>query len=231
MLSNIIVELPWNSLMAVIIYATWYFPIGMYRNTYPADQFTERTGLMFLLILAFLLFTSTFTNMIIAGIDSAETGGNIANLMFSLCLIFCGVLAGPSTLPGFWIFMYRISPFTYLVSAMLSTGIANTAVVCSDIEFLHLDPPVGSTCGTYFADYIAVAGGYLQDINATSDCSFCSVADTNALLRSLNIDYADRWRNFGIMWAYIIFNVFMAVGLYWLARVPKNKKEEKEKVA
>jgi ATP-binding cassette subfamily G (WHITE) protein 2 (PDR) len=45
---------------------------------------------MFLFILAFLLFTSTFTNMAIGGIGIAETGGTIANLMFSLTLIFCG---------------------------------------------------------------------------------------------------------------------------------------------
>ena len=27
------------------------------------------------------------------------------------------------------------------------------------------------------------------------------------------------WRNYGIMWAYVIFNIFAAFGLYWLARV------------
>ena len=90
MLSNIIVELPWNTLMAVILFFSWYYPIGMFRNAIPENQVTERGGLMFLLILAFLLFTSTFTDMVIAGIENAETGGNIAQLLFSLTLIFCG---------------------------------------------------------------------------------------------------------------------------------------------
>ena len=36
---------------------------------------------------------------------------------------------------------------------------------------------------------------------------------------------ADRWRNFGIMFAYIIFNVFGALFLYWLTRVPKKSKK------
>lgn len=93
MVAQITVELPWNSLMAVVIFATYYWPIKMYKNTYPQDQFTERTGLMFLLIWEFLIFTSTFTDMVIAGIENAEAGGNIAALLFSLCLIFCGVLA------------------------------------------------------------------------------------------------------------------------------------------
>jgi ATP-binding cassette subfamily G (WHITE) protein 2 (PDR) len=89
-LSNIIVEIPWNSLMGVIMFVTWYYPIGLYRNAEPTDAVTERSGLMFLFLLSFLLFTSTFTDLVIAGVESAENGGNIAQLMFSLCLIFCG---------------------------------------------------------------------------------------------------------------------------------------------
>lgn len=95
MLANIIVELPWNTLMAVLIYFCWYYPIGMYRNAIPTGQVHERGALMFLLVLTFLLFTSTFTNMIIAGIDSSETAGNIGQLLFSLTLIFCGYVMIP----------------------------------------------------------------------------------------------------------------------------------------
>ncbi|EEB99437.1 hypothetical protein MPER_00891, partial [Moniliophthora perniciosa FA553] len=90
MLANIMAEIPWNSLAAVIIFVCWYYPIGMYRNAEATDALNERGGLMFLLIWSFLLFTSTFTNFIIAGVDVAETGGNIATLLFSLCLVFCG---------------------------------------------------------------------------------------------------------------------------------------------
>lgn len=36
-------------------------------------------------------------------------------------------------------------------------------------------------------------------------------------------------RNFGIIWAYIIFNGFAAVFLYWLVRVPKGGAGKKEK--
>jgi ATP-binding cassette subfamily G (WHITE) protein 2 (PDR) len=98
MLSNIIVELLWNSLMAVFIFFSWYYPVGFYRNA--GDAVHIRGFLMFLLVWAFLLFTSTFTHMIIAFNETAENGGNIANVMFSLCLIFCGVLASKESMPG-----------------------------------------------------------------------------------------------------------------------------------
>ena len=90
MLSNIAVELPWNSLMSVLIFLTWYYPIGLNKNASAAGQTHERGALMFLFIWTFLIFSSTFTNMVIAGIDTAEAAGNLANLMFSLTLIFCG---------------------------------------------------------------------------------------------------------------------------------------------
>ena len=47
-ISNIVVELPWNFLAGVIIFFCWYYPIGLYRNAIPDDQVHERGGLMFL---------------------------------------------------------------------------------------------------------------------------------------------------------------------------------------
>jgi ATP-binding cassette, subfamily G (WHITE), member 2, PDR len=141
-------------------------------------------------------------------------------------LILRSVLATPTALPGFWIFMYRVSPFTYLIDGMLSVGLANTKATCADIEYLHFDPPSGATCAEYMKPYIATVGGYLTNESATSQCEFCSVADTNVFLASLSSSYEHRWRNFGIMWAFIIFNAFAAIALYWLARVPKSQKVE-----
>ncbi|CCG83334.1 ABC transporter CDR4 [Taphrina deformans PYCC 5710] len=225
MASNILVELPWNALMGVLMFFCFYYPIGFVRNA--SGAVAERGGLFFLFVVQFMLFASTFTNMIIAGIDLAETGGNISNLLFSLCLIFCGVLATPQSLPGFWIFMYRVSPFTYLVDGMVSVGVANSNVVCSAAEFLNFEPTAGSTCMQYMSSYIASRGGYLNNPDATSACQFCEIQSTNVFLQSLGLNYAYRWRNFGILWAFIIFNIIAAIGIYWLARVPKKPKNKK----
>jgi len=226
MIANIIVELPWNTLMAALIYFCWYYPIGLYRNAEPTDAVALRGAQMFLFLWMFLLFTSTFSHMVIAGVEMAEAGGNIANLCFSLCLVFCGVLATPEQLPGFWIFMYRVSPFSYMVAGMLSVGVANTNVVCAENEYLHFDPPSGKTCGEYMSAFKAAYGGYAQDDNATSDCSYCSMGDTNVFLRSVHAEYDTVWRNFGLLWVYVIFNICGALFFYWLVRVPKVKKEK-----
>ncbi|QUC23762.1 uncharacterized protein UV8b_08003 [Ustilaginoidea virens] len=228
MLSQIIVELPWNALMAVIMYFCWYYPIGLYHNAVATDAVAERGALMFLFLLMFMLFTGTFSTLVVAGFETAEAGGNLANLMFTMCLIFCGVLAQPSTLPRFWIFMYRVSPFTYLVSGMLSTAVANSEVVCASNEFLTFAPPGNQTCGEYMRAYKDVFGGRLQDESATGTCRFCPVADTNTFLRGVSSDYGDRWRNFGLLWVYVGFNIAAAMFVYWLARMPKNKLGKKK---
>jgi len=226
MLSQIIVELPWNALMAVLMYFSWYYPVGLYRNAIPTDAVTERGALMFLYLLMFMLFTGTFSTLIVAGFESAEAGGNLANLLFTLCLIFCGVLATPDSLPRFWIFMYRVSPFTYLVSGMLSTGVANTEVICATNELLQFQPPANQTCQQYMQEYIQVFGGRLVDSgegNTNTTCQFCPISDTNTFLAGVSSNYNDRWRNFGLLWVYVLFNVCGAMFVYWLARMPKSK--------
>lgn len=226
MLANIIVELPWNALMSVFMFFCWYYPIGLYENAIPNDQLHERGALMFLFVLVFMLFTSTFSHMVIAGIEVAETGGNIATLLFSLCLIFCGVLVTKDQLPGFWVFMYRVSPFTYLISGMLSTGLAGASVQCEDYEFVKLHPPSNMTCGDYMDKFIDVAGGYFKDASATDTCQFCSMSKTDTFLASVGSSFDDAWRNFGLMWVYIAFNIAMATFIYWLVRMPKGSRSK-----
>ena len=233
MMSNILVEIPWGVLSAVILFFVWYYPIGLYRNAEPTDTVTERGALMFLLVLVFLIFTSTFAHMVIAAIDSAEAGGGIANLLFSLALIFCGVLASPSSLPGFWIFMYRVSPFTYLVEGMLTTAVADTSVTCAANEFLHFAPTAGQTCLEYMTPFIQAAGGQLETGTEQSltECSFCMLGDTNVFLSAVASNPDNMWRDFGIMWVYVAVNVAGAVFFYWLGRVPKGAKKQSEETA
>ncbi|EXJ73588.1 ATPase [Cladophialophora psammophila CBS 110553] len=231
MMSNIIVELPWSAFCAILVFFTWYYPIGLYKNAEPTDTVHERGALMFLLILTFLLFTSTFAHMVIAAIETAETGGNIANLCFSLTLVFCGVLVGPKALPGFWIFMYRVSPFTYLIDGMLSTAVAHASVTCATNEYLHFTAPSGQTCAEYMRSYMDSFGGYLQNPSGTGNCSYCQVSTTDAFLASVSSHPQYMWRNFGLMWPYIAFNVIGAIFLYWLARVPKHMNKGKKEVA
>lgn len=128
----------------------------------------------------------------------------------------------PVDLPGFWMFMYRASPLTYLIGGMLSAGLAKTPVTCSELEIILVQPPSGKTCVDYLSTYMETAGGTVYNPDATADCQFCSMTTSDVFLTSVSSVYGDRWRNFGLMWVYIIFNVAAALALYWLVRVPKK---------
>lgn len=116
LLANILVEIPYQILLGVMVFASYYYPIYT-RGGIPS---AERQGLILLLIVQFFVFASTFAHMLIAALPDAETAGNIGTLMFSMTLTFNGVFQTPTALPGFWIFMYRVSPLTCKPSLFLS---------------------------------------------------------------------------------------------------------------
>lgn len=186
-----------------------------------------------LFLVQFFVWGGTFAQMLIAGLPDSETAGALATFMFSLTLVFNGVMQPPDALPGFWIFMYRVSPLTYVVDGIAAAGLSGRAVVCADNELSIFDPPGGSTCGEYMQPYIQAAGpgaGTLSNPDATSNCTYCALATADQFLASYSIDYADRWRNFGIVNVYIVFNITVAVILYYLIRARTgNKKEKGEK--
>jgi ABC-type multidrug transport system permease subunit len=74
------------------------------------------------------------------------------------------------------------------------------------------------------AQYITERGGYLQNAEEMNTCHYCKVKDTNVFLAAISSEYDTRWRNFGIIWVYVVFNIAAALTLYWLARMPKGKK-------
>ncbi|CAM1504844.1 Fc.00g024350.m01.CDS01 [Cosmosporella sp. VM-42] len=220
--ANLVVEIPWNSVAALLIYVPFYFLVGMNRNGEVTGTEHERGGFMFLLVWAFMIFEGTFAQMSAAGVATSEIGAVVALLLFMMTLLFSGVIVPYASLPGFWKFMYRVSPMTYIIGAMLSDGVALQQVHCSEIEFLTFQPAYNLTCGEYAGPFVQMAGGSLQNPAAMDQCMYCPVAETDSYLATIGVHYEDRWRNFGLAWVYIIFNSAAALGIYWLARVPKK---------
>jgi len=121
--------------------------------------------------------------------------------------------------------MYRLSPYTYLIEGLLGQGdyspvatflcsddsitaLGHQTIRCSDVELVQLNPPSGMSCAQYLDPFISSAGGYLINPDATTACNFCSMSSADQFLASgFNIFYDHAWRNFGLMFAYIIFNV------------------------
>ncbi|KAL4919820.1 hypothetical protein BDW62DRAFT_178518 [Aspergillus aurantiobrunneus] len=79
--------------------------MGFQRNVEWTDAVHLREITICLHMWVFFSFTSTFANMLIAGIETEQVAGAFLNFFFNVMFAFSGVLAGPTELPGFWIFM------------------------------------------------------------------------------------------------------------------------------
>ncbi|KAJ5658224.1 uncharacterized protein N7484_001873 [Penicillium longicatenatum] len=236
--ANMIVELVWQSLTAVPVFVAWYYPTGFWRSglnaTSDAIGMNERAGLTFLIIWLFLAFTSTFSQALAAGMPDSLTAVNIANLMFMLCLIFCGILVQPNAMPSFWLFMYRVSPMTYIMGGMIKAGLADTPLNCASIDLLRIPLPTqnGTTvsCGSYLAKYVSMAGGRVLNAETAvsgEDCLFCAVTDTNTTLQGMHIDVRTRWRDLGLLAVFVVVNIFGVFFFYWVTK-GRNRRDGKE---
>ncbi|OAA51503.1 ATP-binding cassette transporter ABC1 [Metarhizium rileyi] len=215
--ANIVVEIPYQIFTGILIWAASYYPvIGI--------QSSDRQGLVLAFVIQLFIYASAFAHMAIVAMPDAHTAGSIVNVLSIMSIIFSGVLQTATALPGFWIFMYRVSPFTYWIGGIVGTELHGRQITCSSTETNVFNPPQGMTCGQYLQPLLEQAPGTLQNPEATSQCRYCGVTNADQLLAGSGIFWSQRFRNFGIMWGYIAFNIFMAVLLYYLFRVKRWRK-------
>jgi ATP-binding cassette subfamily G (WHITE) protein 2 (PDR) len=103
MVANIVVEIPYGIFAGIITFACFYYPVV------GANQSGERQVLVLLFSMQLLIYTSTFASMTIAALPNAETAAGLVSLLTLMSILFNGVLQPPTQLPGFWLFMYRVS--------------------------------------------------------------------------------------------------------------------------
>jgi ABC-type multidrug transport system permease subunit len=109
----------------------------------------------------------------------------------------------------------------------MSATLGQAPAFCAPSEFQVFAAPPNQSCAEYMQDYISLAGGYLRDPQAGSECEYCQMDSTNQFLERINASWDTRWRDFGLLWVYVAFNVGAAIALYWLCRVPKGNKGRK----
>ncbi|KAK8855092.1 ABC-2 type transporter [Apiospora arundinis] len=214
--ANILVEIPYQIFAGLLLFACVYYPVA-------SIQSSDRQILVLLYIIQFFIYAGTVAQMTVAAMPDTQSAGAIVTLLVMMSLMFCGVLQSPANLAasGFWIFMYRASPFTYWIGGIVATELHGRAIECAPEEMSVFSPPAGQTCGSYMKPYLAVAPGKLQNPDATADCNYCSLTVADQFMAGVGISWDDRWRNFGIVWAYVIFNMFMTVLVYYVFRVHK----------
>jgi ABC-type multidrug transport system permease subunit len=216
-LSNIIAEIPYNLFTGTLFFFPWFFAVGTWR--YYNLERAQRGVYTWLIFMLFQMWWSTFGQSIAALAPNEQTAPVLTTLFAAFVIMFNGVLQPISALVKFWHWMYYLSPFTWLISGLLSTALHDVAITCAMKEVNMFTPPHGQTCEDYAGAFVRRMSGKILNPMATSNCEYCRFSTGDQYLSTLNIRWEDRWRNFGLFTAYILFNASMAFVYYYVTKV------------
>ncbi len=205
----VLVELPYSAVAGTIYWCCRYWGVG-----FPKDTFTAAFSWMLMLI--FEIYYVGLGQMIASFSPNEFFASLLVPVFFSFIVSFCGVVVPYPALIHFWqSWMYPLTLFRYLLEAWVGSVLHNIPVQCTESEFARFTPPPGISCQQYVQPTIQALGGYVEEFNGI--CNFCQYANGDEYTASLNVFYAFRWRDYGIVWAYCAFQimvVFVATYFY-----------------
>lgn len=217
LLSQYFSEIPYHIFFSSLLFCSFYFTVHY-------DTAPHIAGYFYLVYcVLFQLYYVSFALAIMYFSPDAPSAAIITALLFSFMIAFCGILQPVTQMPGFWTFMYKVSPHTYFVQGLLGVSVHNREIRCSTKEYNIFQPPNGQKCQEFAGAFVSRVGGYLNNPDSTSDCAYCRYSIGDEYLATINVNYDHRWRNVGFLFAYIIFNIVAMLGLYYLFRVMKWK--------
>ncbi|KAH6888187.1 ABC-2 type transporter-domain-containing protein [Thelonectria olida] len=193
----VVSEIPYLCICAVLYLVCWYWTVGFPNNS-------DRVGATFFVMLMYE-FVYTGIGQFVAAYAPNEVFASLVNpLIIGTLVSFCGVLVPYAQIQEFWRYwIYWLNPFNYLMGSMLVFNIWGADINCKDREFARFDPPNGTTCGDYLADYLTQGVGLVSNLvnpDATSECMVCSYTKGEDYLRTLNLkEYYYGWRDAGIV--------------------------------
>lgn len=96
-----------------------------------------------------------------------------------------------------------VSPLRPLVTAQIKWLHSSGLVIkCKPDEFAMFNPPAGQNCSSWAQPFVDAAGGYIDNLAATSACRYCQYAVGDQFFVPLNISFSERWRDVFILFAY-----------------------------
>jgi len=216
-LTCLVVEIPYIIVLAAVFMFCFYWTAGLPTGS-------DRIGYFYILFVVFL-FLAVSLGFAIASFSTTPTMAAVINPFFtSILILFAGIVQPPSAMPHFWSsWMYWLDPYHYAIEGLVVNALYGIKVVCDESDLFTLTPPPGQTCGQYLAPYFQSAPGYVDNPNDTTSCKVCQYTDgSDFYAQRIGWDYNNRWRDFGIVCAYCVFNVCAFVFFVWLFRKPRR---------
>ncbi|ORX85149.1 hypothetical protein K493DRAFT_360516 [Basidiobolus meristosporus CBS 931.73] len=200
-LSIMLTELPFLLVTITTFWLIFYYICGY-------SEASAHAIYSWLMYVVFAFFTISLGQMIASFSSSKQMAALLNPFFFSMLNLFCGVVVPHNSMPGFWrAWMYWLDPFHYWIEGLVVNELHNFKVTCKPDEFYVFNPPSGQTCGQYAGQFLTKAAGYLNNYNATTGCEYCSASLGDDFFVPLGWSYHHRWRNFGFMCMFWLFNI------------------------
>ncbi|KAK9711754.1 ATP-binding cassette transporter snq2 [Basidiobolus ranarum] len=200
-LSIMLTEIPFISVTITCFWLLYYYICGF-------NQSSSHAIYSWLMYLIFAYFCISLGQTIASFSSSKQMAALLNPFFFSMLNLFCGVVVPYSSMPGFWkAWMYWLDPFHYWIEGLVTNELHNLKVYCTGDEYLLFNPPSGQTCVQYAGEFLTKAAGYLHNPEATSACQYCPMSRGDDFYTPLGWSYSHRWRNFGFLCMFWIFNV------------------------
>lgn len=216
-LAQFVVEIPFNFFCGAVMFVSLYFPTR-------ADFAATHSGVFYLTFGIFLqLFNISFGFMLVYMAPDVQSAAVLVSFFYAFIVSFSGIVQPKDLMPGFWTFMNKVSPYTYIIQNLVASFLHKRSVHCADSELSKGAPPEGQTCGEFMNAFIERAGGYLVDPDSTTQCEYCQYTNADQYLATIQTSYSNIWRNVGFFCAYIVFNLIACLLLYKAIRLTKWK--------
>eukprot|EP01114_Cavostelium_apophysatum_P000345 TRINITY_DN10328_c0_g2_i1.p1 TRINITY_DN10328_c0_g2~~TRINITY_DN10328_c0_g2_i1.p1 ORF type:complete len:933 (+),score=266.58 TRINITY_DN10328_c0_g2_i1:78-2801(+) len=212
----ILVDIPYLVFLTTLCMLGAYWSIGLNSNA-------DNDFYFWIMFVLFVMFGVSFSQLVCAISPNLQVAIVILPLLTIFMQLFSGVLIPPQAMPKFWkSWMYHINPFRYFLEGHLTDILHDVQVRCSDEDFVRFEAPSPMNCGQYLAEFFSSgATGYLKDASATS-CEYCQYNTGAEWYAPLDWDYANRWRNFGILFGFYAFNIILSCFLIYIFRKPRR---------
>ncbi|KAI1128101.1 ABC transporter PeaB1 [Nemania abortiva] len=212
---SILIELPYAFITSTVYWLLWYFPVGYFTES-------SRAGYSFLMYQLFSVFAHSLSQLCAALMPSLNASFTANGFFFMFVNLFSGTLSPRPLTPRGWKWYYNVSPLFYLSEGTVSDMLYGLNLVCDSAETSMFQPANG-TCQDYAADFLGTATGYLVNPDALSDCLYCPYKDGQSYYTRWGYDFANRYRNVGVVIGFIAFNFTTVIALTYLLKVRKWK--------
>ena len=177
----ILTEIPYSLVAGTIYWSCWYW-----GPDFPTDTFTA--AVVWLFIMVFELYYVSFGQAIASFSPNELLASLLVPLFFTFVVAFSGVVVPYAALPSFWReWMYWLTPFHYLMEALLSLVTHDVPLVCDREELAIFNAPSGQDCASYVGEFTRQVDGSIRtlvegDGTTLAQCGFCQYADGDAFV-------------------------------------------------